>query len=288
MTDDVNQQIKAILSSPFGPEKFTDWLKIGGLTTAKYEAKWFALRELYDFCVWVTGHSAWIKGVSPVDIVAVDGPDERRFRPEGGLGIDYWPYLKALFDTEDDLAEVSRDEIVTAILKNELRKRGRSIAAATYVVHEMADKIAGDGTSNVCMAIEQFGFQKAVEDLEARARDVAEELDKHQKDLQAGLLVLQAGPVPPTMFFLGKQLYLLAPQQFQLLKALWRDRSLPLEDVVGKLWGQRPASATEVHVNRVRRLASPLGRLLPITISVTKDPNQIGNHWRVSLELLSR
>jgi len=83
----------------------------------------------------------------PFGLVAVDGPDERRWQPEGGLSIEHWPYLKLCCGPakDEDVAQVCRDETISALLENELQKRGYSFAVATCAVDSLARQIRESG-----------------------------------------------------------------------------------------------------------------------------------------------
>ena len=170
-------------------EEFLAWLKRG-------EMKADEARELYEFCKWVVDHNACIAEVSPHEIVAADEAVERRFSPDGGLRVTHWPYLKALCAavvfvdttvvaqdrlaaTREKLAEVDRDEIVGAILKNELLERGRAIVTATFAVDEKSTKTEAAGVT-LWLVVENHGFQAFIEELDARAEEIGEELKTQQ------------------------------------------------------------------------------------------------------------
>lgn len=75
----------------------------------------------------------------PFGLVAADGPDERRYEPEGGLSIEEWPYLKECcgLKNDEEFVQIWRDENVGAILTNQLQKKGHSFGAARGAVNEL-------------------------------------------------------------------------------------------------------------------------------------------------------
>jgi len=165
-------------------EKFSQWLQLGGLSrpdtaTSEGLAAWYRLNDLYEFCEWVKEHEARLKEVSLSGIVAADGPDERRFEPDGGLAPEHWPYIKAvLIPEDDDSANIDRCETIDGILKNQVRRRGRSVFAAFSAVEEFTIKAAAVGDSP-WIAVEKSTFEKVIEDLDERAAVIDQELREH-------------------------------------------------------------------------------------------------------------
>ena len=214
--NNVEKQLRALAAPALQREneKFVAWLKQG-------EARAEDARELYEFCMWVADHDAYIAGASPHDVVAADGPDERRFSPDGGLRAGHWPYLKALcaavayvdetVAAQDKLADVDRDEIVRAILENDLRKRGRAILPAKFAVDEKATKTDAAGVA-LWFVVEKQGFQQVVDDLDARVEEVSEDLEAQQNTWKEAFL---AKPQSPYLFrFGGKIWYLRFPGDY--------------------------------------------------------------------------
>ena len=158
-------------------EEFLAWLKEGD----KAKEKRGKLRELYDFVRWVSRHNALIIEVSSDEIVAgdVDTPEEYRFQPDGGLSVQHWPYLHDLVREN-----VERDEIITAILENELKKTGRSGAAAFRAVEEKITKVEKAGFA-FWSAVETQGFQAVIEEVDAHAAQIDQEWESHRKELEA-------------------------------------------------------------------------------------------------------
>jgi hypothetical protein len=181
------------LKSEVGPEsrrreaeKFSQWLQLGGLSkpdtaTSEGLAAWSRINELYEFCEWVKEHEARLNEVSLSGIVAVAGPDERRFEPDGGLTPDHWPYIKAvLVPEDDDSANTDRCETIKGILKNQVRRRGRSVFAAFSAVQDFAIKADELGFA-LWSAVEESTFEKVIEDLDERAAVIDQDLQEHIK-----------------------------------------------------------------------------------------------------------
>ncbi len=122
-------------------EEFLAWLK----EDDKAKENRGALRELYKFCRWVKDHNAVIIEVSTDEILVGDStpPEEYRFQPDGGLSVQHWPYLCDLVADVTVEVDIYRDEIMTAILENELHKAGRSGAAAFRAVETSKVEKAG-------------------------------------------------------------------------------------------------------------------------------------------------
>jgi hypothetical protein len=223
----------------------------------------------------------------PYELVAADGPDERRWKPVGGLGIEDWPYLKACCCPWDDenFAQILRDEIIGAILISHLQKKGCSFGVATTAVDYLANKADLPGRGPFWEVVDKLPFEDVIAALYKEASRIREELQEFRRRHAEESKRQPDGPKGKKMFCWRGEPYLLPPREFKLVSVLWAapDRSLPVSEVLKKVWGDRTEGKEEIH--NLNQRASNAGILLDgtgIRISLGKD--RLGYH-RVSLEL---
>ncbi len=158
---------------------FSQWSGLPNPETEEELSAWYRLKNLYDFLLWIKEHNAWLREVSTYHIIAVDGPNERRFDPDGGLTPELWPYFQAaLVPADDDLMHINRCEIVEAILQNEIQRRGHSILACCSAVEEFVNEVNKTGIA-LWIAVNELTFAGAIEYLDHRAKEIDEKL--HEK-----------------------------------------------------------------------------------------------------------
>lgn len=278
-------------------EKFSQWVQLGGQSkpetkTKEGRAAWSRLHELYEFCKWVQARNASISEPSTVGIVAADGPEERRYEPDGGLTIEQWPYLKACCGEEDeDFTRICRDDIVEAILTNQLQKKGHSFGAASSAVDKLARQRDESGCGPLWAVIEEVPFDGVIRSLDKNATSISEELREYRRKQESKSHPLPDGPDEwnRTFLYRGKPSHRLSAREYRVVSALWAatGHSLPLEEVLLVGWSIRAAAIDGDYPHRVREFGRRLAQKIDnITLSVTKDPNQIGVHHRVTLTIL--
>ncbi len=277
--------------------KFSQWLQLGGQPEPDTETKvgfaaWSRLHDLYEFCEWVKVHNATITETMPFGLVAADGPDERHYKPEGGLAIEEWPYLKSCCVSEDEeFIQISRDEIVEAILTNQLQKMRHSYGAASSAVEKFASHRNGAGQGPLWTAIEELPFENLMGSLDNDATTISKELSKYNRKQKSESHPYLDGLDEGSRTFLwhGKPSRALSGNEYRLMSALWfaPEHSLPLEEVIFQVWGIRAAAIDNDYPHRVRELGRLVAKKIDnITISVTRDQKQIGVHHRVTLDIL--
>lgn len=267
-------------------EEFRLWLDIGTLPlpdtgTKEGTAAWLELKNLYEFCRWMTAHrEATIAEVNPNEIVAADGPDERRWKPVGGLGVAHWPYLKACCTWDDsDETQLTRNEIIEAILTKRLQQDGSSYVAATSAVDAFANKTESSEISSLWEAVEELTFEEVVAALRQDALRIKEELQAYRREQAESSQVHPDGPdADGRRFFWWRGTpHALPPRDFKLVSVLWNapDKSLPLWEVLHKVWGIRPAAQRGAGIpGCLRQRKSQVEQLLlstGVTIEFTKD-----------------
>ena len=278
--------------------KFSQWLQLGRQSepdrgTKEGFAAWSRLHELYEFCQWVEAHNAIITEAMPSGLVAADAPVERHYEPEGGLTLDEWPYLKACCGPtgDEEIIQICRDEIVEAMLTNQLQKKGHSFGAASSAVERFACHRGESGRGALWSAIEESPFERLIASLYRDATTISRELDEYRRKQESESRPRTDGPDEGSRTFLrhGKPSRALSPTEFRLVSMLWEspEHSLLLDKILSKLWQIRVTSIEDNHIHRVRQLCSLIGKKLPfVVIAVTKDTNQFGDHYRVTLNIL--
>ena len=146
--------------------------------------------DLVEFYEWVKKHRASIEKVGSYGITATDGTVDYRFEPKGGLSISYWPQLKNICELNDpDNADVYRDEIMEAILENQLQQF--SVLVSGNVVSELVRHFRGKGYL-FWDSIESIPFGDVVDYMIARAKERTKEMHKGlQKKKEQDLLARQ-------------------------------------------------------------------------------------------------
>ena len=280
-------------------EIFSRWLQMGGQSepdtdTNEGAAAWSQLHDLYEFCEWIKAHNATITEVLPLGLVAADGPHEsRRYEPEGGLTIEQWPYLKdcCAYCADEDITQICRDEIVEAILENQLQKKGHTFNVADSAVDKLARQCGELKRGPLWATIEELPFEELIGSLDKDATAISKELREYRRKQKSESHPHPDGPDERsrTLLLHGKPSPSLCKRQFRLVSALWHatEHSLPLEDVASLLWGTRAAAVNGNHAHRTHVLGGRIAEKIDnITFSVKKDPDQIGIHYRVTLNLL--
>lgn len=272
---------------------FSQWLKSGGLREPEDGEERSRVRELYEFCKWVNARNAVITEVSPTGIVAADEPEYRRYEPEGGLCIEHWPYLKVCCGAagDEELSQICRNEIVDAILQNQLQKKGCSVFVAASAVDDLVREADESDFGPFWTAVEKMPYEELVEALEEQAKAITNKVaDALQEQQKSGVVHIE-GPDQNGLrvFWWGGEWYGLSPKEFRLVSILWAapEHSLLLDEVLPELYGVRATPIEDKYVHRVRQLSSTIvAKIHPMAISVNKDPNQMGVHHRVALVMM--
>lgn len=267
-----------------------EFLRWTGLPEDEVKERWSRLHMLYEFCQWIKQRDAWIRDVYPSGLVAVDGLDERRFAPEDGLDFGDWPYLKICREFEDE--DIDRDEIFAAILTNQLRRRGYSVAVAGASVQELAIEADTTADSALWSAVEAVGYDEALEWLDERAKEIVSEANEYQRKRKAEMSPWPDGPGDGDFFWFCNRPFLLSPELFRFVSALWNapGHRLSPVGVLRQVWNDRRLNADKRDLQKIRTCASRVGVALEsarITISVSKmwDQDRLAKQLWVQLEL---
>jgi hypothetical protein len=260
-------------------EEFARWLQSVGQPEPDMRTASSRLRDLYEFFEWMRDHNAVIDEVLPSGIVAADGPEVRRWEPDGGLTIEDWPYLRVCCGSEDDdLTETNRNEIMEAILTNRLQRLGHPFGVASSAVdkfdHQRDEVTNGHPLWSV---VEEWPFDEIVAHVDELARGIADELREHRRKIKSESHCPPDGPDDriSCLWWRGEP-YILPPMEFRLVSVLWAasGHSLPVWEVLQKVWDDRPAAIDESYVHKVHERKSKANKVLMetgITISISTD-----------------
>jgi hypothetical protein len=212
-------------------------------------------RNRRDFVRWVGVHDGIIKDISPFDIVAASGCDERRYAPDGGLVAEDWPDLKACCGPEnDELTQWNRNDITAAILKNALLKAGCSVGIVSSVVEHLTDELQG---SELWAAVEQSSFAGVAANLSKRAAA----LTKSKATTGTNGLVIDRSRFKVS--YKGRSCFLGNSKPFQLLERFSkaRDTYLNVSVLMHDVWLNNPIQGETVqrHVSILRKKLKKAG-----------------------------
>ncbi len=214
----------------------------------------FRARNRHAFVRWVGIHDGIIKNISPFDIVAAAGCDERRYAPNGGLVAEDWPDLKACCGPEDDeLTQLDRNEIVAAILKNALLKAGYSVGVVRYVVEHLTDELQD---SELWAAVEQSSFAGVAANVSKRAAA----LTKSKATTGTNDLIIDRSTF--TVSYKGRSCFLGYTKPFQLIERLNKARRyFSLGELIQDVWPDNVIQGETVqrHVSILRKKLKKAG-----------------------------
>ena len=231
-------------------EKFSRWVQAGGQLVPDTETKegriaWSRIHDLYEFCNW---RVAPFIEASPSELLAVDGADERRWRPKGGLVIEDWPYLKACccVPGDDDATQITRDEVMESILANHLQREGYSFVVACSAVDALASKLDASRIGPLREVVEKLLFKDLIAALVVEAGRIQKESAEYRRTHAGESKQHPNGPQigKHRFFWWSGTPYHLSIIEFAIVSALWNapEKSLPVREVLQKVWDIRPAA----------------------------------------------